>query len=1745
MNAYLAQIKWIVEDLVETVLRILKRKHNKITALVLSLTIAGTQILPAAFAESAPELRRQLLEPTAPATSVKNVHVPESLPADQVPSGVLVPEGPLSKPDVDQTSQNVPNIGIPKPLIKIGRLELPGVREMRKQIIDNLVDQFGMSRDQIERWIKQGLLKIDYDLKNNKATVTFDLSLKIQNPYDPMSSDPVKEITYEFGYRQILKGEIYAQDYQALRFPKTILKTTIKAGDKTYDVTFAPFAQIVASSLNLYPEERGIQTAHVKVTGKDGQELYSMDVYEKDGTRTFEIHYPQLQEDGVSSRTITSKRLEDGKYHVDTVRDFDQNGQLLVTSKFNYQYLKFDDWGVPINLRRQIPHLVSITRTDKDGKVISEITLMGNEAANIRVRNGKPETVTFKDIQDLLKQAAEKENLKKTPEEAQKEAMQNAVVSQLQNLFGFTAEQIQAWIKQGLLKFAFDAKTLKVTLTMDPSIKLSNGHVNPLDPLGSGELPRELEFQLQDPSAKVFFDEGFGGARPFIYEVTSVYFKLNEKSYEVDWYFEEYKLWGQVIHRYSPLPVPYSSIRAIRIYDQNGELQSTTTYRLDHGAVIADVVYAKPANGVSSREVRIRNFSGRGFVISAVADKNSSGEIIGITHFQWSVDASGYTLNGIRRVDGQGKETVQIRDVRDGSAYVLIPGSKDPDQVRFANFEELLNSVGQMENDRLSPESKVGEIFKTIIGRDASEEELKLIVEGIKQGKIVVREGRLYVKDTFNSEYDLLDLFQKGVENIKNQLGLGPDAAAQLKLAGWGTDRGAASCLGDMCTADLIPHSYVRIKIENLVLDFGGGAYRRQDSAAILQALAAAKKEGRDLADVESVDVWLMTSLSNVRYVSLKIRGDDGWVYYQVEQDKVTRVSEVDVVKHSFKTIIGRDASAEELKFFQSQLQAGKSIDEIKKSLEAAKKAIDDLSKRLNLSEEQRTSIRIVSSVNDSMADPLRNLTVLKLYQNEFRFEFGRADWSTAAAISAIKDLVAHGVSLGEIKIDSITQNPYPERPSNPDMHTGLYIQATFNIWLSTAEGKRWLYRGYELQDNLTLLEEINGNRHILYNLDGSKTTMTYDTDQQKNLVSMMYETKDGQSVTVDLTKAEITGPFDPESGKADLDLRALAVALKDLLGRTDGGLPADGKLILKNYTGQFFSNCTEMVGNNSCQNRINLTLQSSTTLYRFDMTEIYRTDAHDVKIPTSSQYTIKQFSKEPVRPSGVEIEVSVLDPSTNSEIRRKFSVDLTQDGGAVWENGALVGEVSKNGFSHLVNGADGYFVITLHADPSFKPWGLLTGQQVAYVDSASSRSEFTRGSAFIEQFMEVVANLLNAPEKLFAFVNDAELTKLGIVDFEHRLGSLASMIVGNFAGLPPQSELRTKMITLWVKELNQRADFLRKLKSIFAQSAYQVSALERLKGIGLVAASSEDIYQVIGALNFNQTQADTFREFKILLLDGFLNPSDYTDMKSLISYLPKSMMVNGGVIYYVDWARGVGGTYGQFSDQHFLIGIAEQGGGALEHELWHGMADFLEERNYLPEKRWIREQLFTLGSPEDRASDYGNTNYRENNAEFGKPIAWNTAFHLNLWIEKAKSGKFIGLRTLLSLHEIMAHNSGGDKLPLYEPSQDGYGPPKAYAPVETDADHNITMLELDGKRCRFTYTSDSLHILTMSIEDIQTGAKEDFTNQMGVDHQKTLSGLENTMVNLHIQKSDLRMPQVIEDRFPARSNLITEKAVV
>jgi len=473
------------------------------------------------------------------------------------------------------------------------------------------------------------------------------------------------------------------------------------------------------------------------------------------------------------------------------------------------------------------------------------------------------------------------------------------------------------------------------------------------------------------------------------------------------------------------------------------------------------------------------------------------------------------------------------------------------------------------------------------------------------------------------------------------------------------------------------------------------------------------------------------------------------------------------------------------------------------------------------------------------------------------------------------------------------------------------------------------------------------------------------------------------------------------------------------------------------------------------------------------------------------------------------DVHVEMAGTDGKQPVERVVRIDLSKNEGVAFENGAAIGSFITHQFGRTLGGADGYFVIRQTSSPDVL-CGLFS-IRAGIIQADALPAGVLGNDGQTAALMEVVANLRQQ--------RDAPSPEgLGYLLLKHQ----TILDLGYY--LSPRSAVRTWAVDAWSAQL-RAPEFQQRLdaQSNALGAIYLDSLLDRFQALGLLAKSETDVQKVIQTLGLSKGRADIFTEYGILVLDSSakFSESDVRVVRSLLGYYPKRMIENLGIITKVSASEGnhsVNGHAVVLSKHYFnnqvvyLTDFSRRF--VTDHEFWHAISDYVERDNFLLEKRWMREKLYDLVTNDlEYASLYGMTNAKENNAEFGAatgevepyfnpishPVADESA--LEYRTHQAQIGQFVGLRTMLSLMEIWAHNSGGT---IPRTNSDGS---VTALPVTLDATENITSIEIPSKfvRYHFTYTTDGFLIETMTVEDTRTKRSQPFENAMATAYDQML----------------------------------------
>jgi hypothetical protein len=284
----------------------------------------------------------------------------------------------------------------------------PEVRAVKALVTNDLINTFGFARDELQNLMDRGLITIEVNLEDLSVTVTIDES--VQTPkgtalWDPLGEQALpREINYQveevpspiigyhfsfFGSHKLISGSFHLKDGSRveLEYPQGF--------------SFGPNPH----SVKIYDAN---ETLVKKIGFKYKYESIFLRLPSKSNLIATITYFDNSQGD-VASREVTITRMADGLNHIKEVVDRNAFGNVIATSEFSY--------GISVGIGIVNPNtgvsqvkgwsvsLILITRTDKDGNLLSTITgIRGNQAV-ITLPNGDAAKVQFESFESLLLQA--------------------------------------------------------------------------------------------------------------------------------------------------------------------------------------------------------------------------------------------------------------------------------------------------------------------------------------------------------------------------------------------------------------------------------------------------------------------------------------------------------------------------------------------------------------------------------------------------------------------------------------------------------------------------------------------------------------------------------------------------------------------------------------------------------------------------------------------------------------------------------------------------------------------------------------------------------------------------------------------------------------------------------------------------------------------------------------------------------------------------------------------------------------------------------------------------------------------------------------------------------------------------------------------------------------------------------------------------------------------------------------------
>ena len=714
-------------------------------------------------------------------------------------------------------------------------LPQPGLREpnpesligqrtrVRAFVMGDLVNTFGMTETMLQEAVKAGFIKILVDLKNLRAKVTINPDIHTEGRTDLVYLADLLG-TYK------LPGQIFydlnhvetACMGPGCPTPGYYLKTaSFNVEGKYFELTYGgwnlmPSQSNLLDSVKIYDGDPHLVCITAPCpTGKlvkeiaYGHRVSDAELVKLDGTPiptiVAKIIYYEGSQGEVFHREVQIARMSDGRNHIQTVVDRDQEGNAIAFNRFNYAtwivYVVCAQGTKCVPPPPQV-FLRQITRTDANGQPLSEIMDISGDRANVLLPDNRKIEVMFHTLEELIQEA-----MKLEQESVQ---VKNLVTQDIINSFGVLAEAI----KEGLIKIEVDLKNLRATVTINPDIKVESRPdlAYLADLLGTYKLPGQIFYDLNHVETACMGP----GCVPPGYYLKAAYFNVEGKYFELD-----YGSFGLNL-----MPPQSNLLASVKIYNADprvvcimapcptGKLIKEITYVHLVGnevnlvgapipSIKASIVYHDDSQGeVVSREVVLATMEDGQNHIQTIVDRNAESNAIATSKFDYVMMVISVMcvegqpcvqppprviLRQITRTDANGNLLSHITEISGDQAAILMPnGTQVP--VTFQTLEDLLQRA--MEEEAKTPETPLIALVQNDLlasfGLNAAR-----LAELIKQGliRVVVNMQTMTVdvifEENFNSLRDMGDdsLYlidplgpgkHKWPEVIHYQLELGP-----------------------------------------------------------------------------------------------------------------------------------------------------------------------------------------------------------------------------------------------------------------------------------------------------------------------------------------------------------------------------------------------------------------------------------------------------------------------------------------------------------------------------------------------------------------------------------------------------------------------------------------------------------------------------------------------------------------------------------------------------------------------------------------------------------------------------------------------------------------------------------------------------------------------------------------------------------------------------------------------------------
>ncbi|GEM_PF-2289782 len=317
-------------------------------------------------------------------------------------------------------------------------IETPEVKAIKVSVVSGLLNTFGFSKLELDQLIKDGKIVVTVDLEHLTATVTIDPSVTAPagtvNMLNPLwlTRLPValqfqlgltKKHGYETPFYYLVSGTFQSKQYS---YEMSYEMQTVLEGPVCHPGEACPKVMYQytlgtnrIASVTIYDENPGYVCDKAPCHEVMETIQYMYPQYSKEDlvlnkklpiTASIVYHHPV---NGVASREVTLIVMEDGQQHIQTVTDKDADGNVILTSQFNYirsPAINICPIGgtadcVPVPARIV---LYEIARTDATGNLLSTIAI-NNGSALITLSDGRTKEIQYASLEQLLDSARQYE----------------------------------------------------------------------------------------------------------------------------------------------------------------------------------------------------------------------------------------------------------------------------------------------------------------------------------------------------------------------------------------------------------------------------------------------------------------------------------------------------------------------------------------------------------------------------------------------------------------------------------------------------------------------------------------------------------------------------------------------------------------------------------------------------------------------------------------------------------------------------------------------------------------------------------------------------------------------------------------------------------------------------------------------------------------------------------------------------------------------------------------------------------------------------------------------------------------------------------------------------------------------------------------------------------------------------------------------------------------------------------------